>query len=52
MDVHGIPVWNLSHLMLQLLDKGGGRINFPLLCVDDVAGLDFAMAEAVGDCGR
>jgi len=38
--------------MLQLLDKGGGRTNFPLLCVDDVVGSDFAMAEAVGDCGR
>jgi len=38
--------------MLQLLDKGGGRTNFPLLCVDDVTGPDFAMAKAVGDCGR
>ncbi len=51
-DVHGISVWKLSHLMLQLLDKGDGRTNFPLLCVDDVAGPDFAMAEAVGDYGR
>jgi hypothetical protein len=23
-----------------------------LLCVDDVVGPDFAMVEAVGDCGR
>ncbi len=37
--------------MLQLLDKGGGTTNFPL-CVDDVAGSDFAMAEEVSDCGR
>jgi len=38
--------------MLQLLDKGGGKTNFPLLCVDDVIGSDFAMAEAIGNCGR
>jgi hypothetical protein len=38
--------------MLQLLDKSGGRTNFPLLCVDDVAGPDFAMAETVRNYGR
>ncbi len=38
--------------MLQLLDKGSGKTNFPLLCVNDVAGPNFAMAEAVGNCGR
>jgi hypothetical protein len=38
--------------MLQFLDKGSGRTNFPLLCVDDVVGPNFTMAEVVGDCGR